>query len=207
MTGIPVAPGELVDIGYLNEVARTHYRKTTAKQVVNSIVETDLLNGEITIGAGALGASRAVRLTAWGDWLNFSGATQASPRFKIKLGATTLLDSNVIAGVWGSVNTRDPWRFVVEIANLGAANSQLSSIDGRLVIASAPLANFAYFTTGEGTVSIPSVAISSVPLFVLGQNTTAVDTTSAQALALTVTLPAANASLDVTLKGALVEIV
>jgi hypothetical protein len=202
MTGIPVTPGELVDTGYLNEVARAHYRKTTSKQVVNTVAETDLLNGEITIGAGAMSTNRAVRLTAWGDLAQSTGANIAWPRYKLKLGATTLIDTNVVAAVWASVGVRWGWRISAEILNLGATNSQWASIDARWS-AGVAAAGAATFTTGEGQLAITANNLA----YALGGNTSAIDTTVAQALALTVTLPTANATEDVTLKGAYVEIV
>src|SRR5690242_21569013 len=45
-------------------------RKTTAKDVVNSVAETDLLNGEITVAGGQIGATGKLILTAYGDCLN-----------------------------------------------------------------------------------------------------------------------------------------
>ena len=204
MTGIPVAPGELVDVGYLNEVARAHYRKTTTKQVVNTIAETDLLNGEVTIGAGVMGTSRTLRLTAWGDAVNNSGSTQVFPRLKLKLGATTLLDTGTLSGSWGGAAGRFSWRALAEVANLGAANSQWAWLSAQMRGALVNANTGAAFTTGEGNYG-GLATVNWVDL--TGGNSGAVDTTIAQALALTVILPAAGATLDMTLKGAFVEVV
>jgi hypothetical protein len=95
------------------------YRKTTSKQVVNTVTETDLLHGEITIAAGLMGTNGVLRFTAWGDQINNSGATQSTPRLKLKLGATTLLDTNVVAAVWSTNAARWGWRITVEIINQG----------------------------------------------------------------------------------------
>lgn len=184
------------------------YRKLTAKQVVNSVAETDLLNGEITIAANAIGASGILRLTAFGDWKQNSGASTDVPRFKLKLGATTLLDTSVFsAAVVGNNAGRAGWRIVVEIANLAAANSQWASLEGRIGYISSGAFNAAFFATGAGiTQTVMNSATSADTTHMLGGNSGAVDTTAAQALALTTTLPAANANLDLILKGGLVEI-
>jgi hypothetical protein len=82
------------------------YRKVTPKAVVNSIAETDLLNGEITIPAGLMGISGGIRLTMMGDCVNNSAATQAAPVFKLKLGATTILATAATAAMWAASATR-----------------------------------------------------------------------------------------------------
>jgi hypothetical protein len=209
MTGIPVAPGELVDVGYLNEVARAHYRKTTSKQVLNSVVETDLLNGEITIGAGAMSTNRILRLTARGDWTNNSAAARDVPRFKVKLGATTLLDTSITGAlVVGAGAFREPWRMDITIANLGATGSQWVQMNGAIAFVSAGVFGAAAFVTGNGTTTtLAGAAAAERNASYEGSNTTAVDTTIAQLLALTVINPTATATCDVTLAHAFVEIV
>ena len=64
--------GELVTAAIMNTYIRDAMayvvdRKVTSKTVNTTTTETDLLNGEITVAASALGASRALRLTARGD--------------------------------------------------------------------------------------------------------------------------------------------
>ena len=179
------------------------YRKVTAKQVVNSIAETDLLNGEITVGAGVLGTTGVLRLTAWGDAVNNSGAGQNFPRFKAKLGATTLIDSGVV-NQWLSSAARFMWRVSLEVMNLNAANSQWSTLIQDLGGPSIGATAAVGATTGEGNNNV-QVTINQGRI--VEANSTAVDTTASQVLAYTVTLPVANAALDWTLKGALVEVV
>jgi hypothetical protein len=178
------------------------YRKTTAKQVVNSVVETDLLNGEITVGAGVMGTNGVLRLTAWGDLINNTGGTVATPRFKLKLGATTLLDTNTIAAVWSTNAARWGWEISVKIINLGVANSQWATLLADIT-ANTTVGGAVTFTTGEGEFSAytPGAQWKAI-----GGTSGAVDTTVGQVLALTVTLATANALEDVTLKGALVEV-
>lgn len=199
---IPFSPGEVVAADELNELARAHWRKTTSTQVVSTVTETDLLNGEITIDAGAMATSRMLRLTAAGDWLNNTGSNQITPRFKLKLGATTLIDTATIASNWTSNAGRMGWHLLAEIKNLGATNSQwttlLMDMAGFFTGAGA-----ATFTTGEGVNEILAGNLAKL----VGGNSSAVDTTLAQALAFTVTLPVSNASCDVTLKTADIEVV
>jgi hypothetical protein len=199
---IPFATAEIVTPAEMNELARAHWRKTTAKQVVNTVTETDLLNGEITIDAGAMSTNRMLRLIAIGDLINNTAATQAAPRLKLKLGATTIIDTGALAASWATNAGRFGWEINCKIANLGAANSQWSSMLADMA-ASTAAAN-AVLTTGEGFYT----GMGGADLLrVTGGNSSAVDTTAAQALALTVILPVANAALDMTLKYASVEIV
>lgn len=186
------------------------YRKTTAKQVVNTTTETDLLNGEITIAANALGTTGMLRLTAFGDWKQFSGASVNSLVWKLKLGATTIIATTSGSAVITSNAGRFGWKVVAEIMNLGAANSQWTNYSGVVTTFDAQGNIQPPFTTGEGATQTSSASGSAQHSALItdeGGNATAVDTTASQALALTVTLPAANANLDVTLKGALVEII
>lgn len=176
------------------------YRKTTTKQVVNTTTETDLLNGEITIAGNAIGVNGVARLTAWGDLINNTGGTVASPRYKVKLGATTLIDTNIVAASWATASVRLGWRIVVEIMNLGTTGSQWVSFDAKW--AASTTTATATFTTGEGTLAYTGQNNA----YAIGTTSSSVDTTAAQALALTVTLPTANALEDVTLKGAIVEL-
>lgn len=208
MTTIPITTGELVDTTWLNQVTIGRYRKTSSKQVVNTITTTDLLNGEITIAAGALSTNRALRLTAYGDWVNDTGSTQDSPQFDLRLPPSsdptggTIFGTGTTSTVWVASASRMGWRIQAEIANLGAANSQWSSLlyEGSGFF-NAILAAFAtgngqvYASGGGGTVRGVAGAAN------------AIDTTVGLDLILAVTLPVASASLDVTLKGALVEIV
>ena len=190
------------DVQWVNQIT---YRKTSAKAVVNTVVETDLLNSEITVGAGVLGTSGVLRLTAWGDLVNNTGATQATPRFKLKLGATTIIDTSTVATVWATSVARWGWRIEAEIQNLGATNSQWANFLAACV-AGGVTGGANSFATGEGGII---VTVNNTLGFydARGGNSSAVDTTAAQTLALTVTNPVANAALDVTLKGALVEII
>lgn len=205
-TGLPVAPGELVECAdYLNRVSLARWRKTTSKQVVNTVSEADLLNGEITIGAGCMMTDRGLYLKAWGDGVNNTGATVTSPRFKLKLGSATLLDTDALANAFTTSATRRSWRIEAEILNT-AASSQWASLKGGAFIP-VPTANATGFATGEGAAVVFPITGSLGKFEFLGEAAATVDTTIANLLQLTVTLATANASHDVTLKGAIVELV
>jgi hypothetical protein len=179
------------------------YRKVTPKVVVNSIAEADLLNGEITVAGGLMGLNGGIRLTAFGDSINNSGVAQKAPNWKLKLGATTLIDTGTMVTTtsWATTPVRWGWRVQVEIMNLGTANSQAVKCN---VFHDGSLTNGQNsFTTGEG---IYSAATQTGLATALGYVTGAVDTTVAQVLALSMILPAASANLDMTLKAAIVEI-
>src|SRR3954452_23788589 len=68
-------------------------RKTTAKTVNTTVTETDLLNGEFNLSAGALGTTGKMRILAWGDCLNNTGAAVNMPRFRFKLGGNVFIDT------------------------------------------------------------------------------------------------------------------
>lgn len=199
------------DLEYATPLAApTTYRKTTAKTVNTTVAATDLLNGEITVAAGVMGTTGMVRLTAFGDYLQNSGGTAAPPRFQLVLGGTTLLDTGTTATANTASATRNAWRIVVEILNLGATNSQGSSFDMRLSHAGGSTANEAAFVTGEGFYqSVLSATGGTVKMSVaVGVNpSTAVDTATSKTLVLNVINGSANAAYETKLLGALVEII
>lgn len=200
MTGIPVAAGELVGIDYLNEVARAHWRKTSIKDVVNTTTETDLLNGEVTIDASAIGATSGLRLVAWGDLLtNTGGTTQVTPN--LVLGATSIWKDLIDGAASGMTNyftnntTRCPWRLVAELINQGATNVQF--LAGTLVFgfSGAPI-------SGIGK-AVPPAGTPPPPL-VLG-GSAAEDLTVAKVFAFKVALFPASVNLSMRLQGAYLQ--
>lgn len=186
------------------------YRKTTAKAVNNTVTATDLLNGEITIGAGALSVTGFMRFTAWGDFLQNSGATANLPNFQVVLGSTTLFDThlNNIASCDVSA-TRYGWRFSMELNAANATNAQVVVLTGSVVI---PIAtgsvsgSVSPWTTGVGNwFYLTNTGVSGLAIGA-GENTSAVDMTVAQALKLVVINSASNANYETKLYGALVEL-
>lgn len=186
------------------------YRKTTSKQVLNSVADTDLLNGEITIAASAIGATGLLRLTAAGDYINNSGAARIAQRFKLKLGATTLIDTGAPVGnAQAASATRFGWRVNATIWNT-ATNVQVVYFDAVVTVNDSGVASGVnnVFATGEGTVAyLGTVANTYSQVLYSGYNAGAVDTTSAQALVLSVVNPTATATYDTTLQAAIVEII
>jgi hypothetical protein len=185
------------------------YRKKTSKTVNTSVAATDLLNGEITIAAGLMGIDRLLRLTAWGDFLQ--NAAAAPPRFQVIFGGTTIFDTGTNGTVAANA-TRSGWRLVTEILNLGAANSQFSTIAGVLGILGGTTGTaYTAFTTGEGNyagVPIGASATNISKVLIDGVNpATAVDTSAAKLLELKVINGSASATYETKLLGALVEIV
>jgi|SRR5579862_4181490 len=203
--------GVTVDTGWQQPGASGFLRKVTAKDVSNTVIDTDLLNGEITIPANVLGLSGLLRLTAWGDWVQNSGASSDVPIFTLKLGATTLLKTNIVsAAVAAASASRYAWRICCEILNLGASNSQWATMNGSITYDSANASGEAIFMTGEGAVVSLGANAGAKPGIAMfeGANSGAVDTTLAagNALVLSVINPTAT-TCDTKLYGAVIEIV
>lgn len=179
----------------------TSYRKVTSKTVNNTVAATDLLNGEITIGAGVMGTTKMCRLTAFGDLLNNASGAQA--RFQLVFGGTTLFDT----GAWGAITPsagRTGWKIVVEILNVNSASAQASTFDLRAGQPATPgTQQSGAFTTGQGVVEVQGLGFRA-----LGTSpSSALDTSTSKALVLNVINAAASASCETRLFGALVEIV
>lgn len=186
----------------------TTYRKTTAKQVLNTVTETDLLNGEITLAAGVLGTTKVAKIDLWGDWVQNTGGTALVPTFKLKLGATTLIAWQTSTYNVANSATRYAWQYAALIAAQNATNAQTCSLTGYLTSASVVgTANQdTTLTTGEGVQSAVLGANGHAMAQVSAYNSATVDTTQAQALTFTTTNASSTATYDVTLRGALVVI-
>lgn len=210
--GIPIAVGELIEAATINTWARGYLRKTTSKAVNTSTTATDLLNGEFTLPAGAMGTDKIVRLTAWGDWKQNAAAVKDIPTFRLLLGGTTLIDTgNLGTANAEQIATRYGWRIQCEIQNLGATNSQQAYFSGLihyLADNAGPLQNA--FNTGNGVVTFPSVSgpgSSAVTIYDGGNTGLTVDTTVACAVVLNVVNAFSNANYETKLYGALCEVI
>lgn len=192
-------PGTWIQVG---SAGVTTYRKTTAKTVNTTTAATDLLNGEITIGAGVMGTTGVLRLTAEGDYLNNTGSILDGFRFQLVFGGTTLLDTGVCnaAQTVTASASRFGWGITAIIRNLGAANSQWAKIESTLPYVPNSVGVSA-FTTGEGRYWTDTNGG-----WFEGGNTGAVDTSAAKLLELKVINGSASASCETKLYGALVEI-
>jgi hypothetical protein len=187
-------------------VAGTTYRKTTAKAVNTTTAGTDLLNGEITVGAGVLGTTGVLRLTAFGDWLQNSGGAAAAPRFQLVLGGTTIFDTGALAVTFANNASRFGWEINAKIVNTGSASAQASTFNVILTTGNGPSgAITTTFTVGEGNIEIAS-GFQTVRGQAANPSTT-VNTAASAALALNVINGSASATYETKLIGALVEVV
>lgn len=188
--------------------AGAQFKKTSSKLVkgdIDGVTETDLFAGSFTVSAGLLGTTGIARISAVGDYLQNIGGTSAAFRFKLKLGGTTILDSGTCgATAMAAAATRGLWEIEATIRNLGTANSQWVRLKGRLVNPSgwnvvagaAPTTGAgAYWSGGGASHAFLDMALSS-----------AIDTSASKLLELTVILPSTNASCEIKLYEAAVEI-
>lgn len=176
---------------YLYDQVGVRYRKVTEKDVVNTVTETDLLNGEITIAAGVMSTNRMLQASLLIDYLNNTGGNQ-DIALAIKLGGTTLWSD--LTSMTTSASRRALW-LNIKIMNLNSASVQF-------------LSGFYSFsaeggaTTGLGDLNAQAPRQSAIA----SNGTVAVNTAVAQAFVVTATHGTANASLSCRLKSALVEV-
>lgn len=210
----PVAANEVVAFAYDGALWRLvdpllpisePFNKTTSKTVNTTTADTDLLNGELTVAAAALGTNRRFVLRAWGDWLHNIAATSISaPRWKVKLGAaaTLVLDSGVGTASLSPSATRQPWEIEVQIKNIGATGVQKVTFKLWLYYNVDDNSGWrSTFSTGRGRiVSLSGGADSTVLGY--GANAGAIDTTAAMAVQLVVANPNAGAAYETKLEGA-----
>lgn len=181
----------------------TFFRKTTAKAVNNTTTATDLLNGEITIPAGTIGATGRLWFEASGDFLQNVGSAEPTMRFQFLLGGTTIFDTNVGPNI-GTGATRGGWHIICIVQNT-ATNAQVSYISHDIEAPGSFAAGQANFVTGTGMGIVTGTAAPGL-LVGNGHNTTAIDTTASCALVLNVINGFANASYETKLFAAYVQI-
>ena len=167
----------------------TKYSKITEKDVNTTVTKTDLLNGEITIGANALSSSGAIVIDCGGKFKNDTGATRKLT-LELKLGSTVLWDSNASDNINQSSVIR-AWHFKCAIQSLGATNSQRGS--GIFLLCDTNAAA----TTGTGHIGANDQLFAAFET-VAGTE----DMTSSKALTLSVTLSASSADLSMQLEHA-----
>lgn len=200
MTGIPVAPGELCDTTCINEWVRTHYRLGTQAAISNTSALTDLLNGGVTIGAGAMSTNKTLRLLAKVSVVN-TLATESLPRFQLTLGGATLIDTSGPSG--GLLTGASSFLVEALITNVATA-SQVYSLKVHGAGAFAAVSN--PFLTGNGNYAVGGTGNLLATAFGIGSGST-VNTALAQALALNIKFNVASTSLSATLLDAFVEVV
>lgn len=188
-----------------------NYPKATSKTVNTTTSATDLLNGEITIAAGAIGTTGTLRFTATGDYLNNSGGSVALPRFQLVFGGTTLIDTGVGGTMAVTAGTgRGRWKVTASVAAANATNAQSTDFSLEIAVGTAfATADGGGFTTGQGFYQdFTSGGSHSGLAAAWGANpATAVDTTAPCALLLNVINGSANAAYETKLFAALAEII
>jgi hypothetical protein len=179
----------------INVIPPTFYPKVTQKDVVNTVTETDLLNGEITIEAGKLVSGKILRARLLLDVLNNTGSGQAEQRFKVKLGGTLLIDTGAdwSAATFGTGATR-----LVEWIDLEIHGKGSSSQFARLTIKFAN-ANEAATGIGDGRNLGEGVFETN--------GDPGIDMTVARLLEVTVINPVASANFSTRLQSAYAEVV
>ena len=215
---ITLLPGQAVSIAsdgvggwyVISPLQSLTYRKSSSTTVTNTVTETDLLGGAITIPANAMGTTKVLQFQAAGDWVQNSGGNLAAPRFKLILGATTLIDTGA-PGSPATISsaTRYAWNVSATISELSATNSQSVSFQLNLTTQTGNVPTTAFaLTTGEGLLTtVAGAAAGPGVMNVNAWNSTAVDTTAAQALKLTVILPSASANVNMVCYNALAQII
>lgn len=173
-------------------LAPTILSKSTQKDVVNTVAETDLLNSEFLIPANALGPNGFMLVALSGDYLNNSGSARAL-QLRLKIGGSNLWDGGTATAMPVSGNRRG-WTALLRVWNTGASGSQ----------------------AGAGVISFGSAAVA--PPFGWGVldttggigggvgGTCLEDTSTARALRFTCQHGVANASLSMRLNQADVAI-
>lgn len=174
----------------------TVLRKTTEKDVVNTVALTDLLNAEVTIPAAAMTSGGRLRLVAAGDYLNNSGVTKGL-RLRVRLGGTTLWDATSSGTIIPTDANRCAWTLTLIIQALGSTIAQRAS--GLFVLG---YANVGAAATGTGGMAGgPSIL---APF--LGVASTLDMVAASRAVTFEAAHSAAHASTSIRLEHAYVEV-
>jgi hypothetical protein len=166
--------------GTSSNAANVVSRNSAPSTVVNTAAETPIFS--YNMPAGLLGTDRTLQVQLMGDLLNNSGANQ-SITFRVAVGGVTVYGD--FTGAIATSASRRPWNWILNFANLGAANQNYLS--GTLMLGVAGNA-----TTGLGDIGAAGfreVAVASAGAL-------AFDTAAAQTIAVFAQLSAANAALD-----------
>jgi len=161
----------------------------------NTTAETTLYTKSIP--AGIMGIDKVLRLTMKGVVQHNGPAGTDTLSWRVKFGGTTIINAQDSFGnaINGKVN---PWKIVVEIANLGAANQQWVDLAGAML-----KCDSGAITTGQG--GGQNNGGSSI-LLATGNGIQAIDTTIAQTLAITGQWSVANVQLSFTTNHCLLEL-
>jgi hypothetical protein len=179
---------ELVTAPHLNEqirdnmleVTRIYARATATVDVVSTAAETTFFTQ--SIGGNDMETDRMLRLTSIGDFLHFNGANDEIV-VRLKFGGFTFAAEVVNTQTLPA--TRGEFKIEAIVANLGASNSQRTSL------------NWLHYRP-DGTAYSQLAVADAVGT---------VDTTSAQTLALTAQWSAASANNSFRQRYAVLELV
>lgn len=170
-------------------------RASGTTDVANTASETAIFSHSVT---GALmSTDKMLRLTVLGDYL-YNNVADQTVTMRVKFGGTTYVQAAAASNVLGA--DRKPWVLHVDVANLGANNSQMIVAD--LLTADA---DTAAPTTGIGLLDLRQAALGAG---VVGITTLAtVDTSTAQTLEVSVQWSAASANNSFRKRFAVLELV
>lgn len=175
-----VSPGTLG-----GETGSTLNRATTAVNIDNDASETTIYS--YTIPANTLDADGELRLKILSEFLNNTG-TGRGYTLKFKLGGSTVVEYTTGSTAFGSTATRRVFTILVHVSQTGATNSQILSVEH---YAASTSGIFGTLTTGVGLTMSNAVNVG-----IWNSGALSVDMTASQTLEVTVTLSAANASLE-----------
>lgn len=184
----------------------TILRKTTTKSVANTVVPTDLFNGEFTIPA--LTTTNIVRGTAQGDYLQNQGGGVTTNAFRLQLifGGTTLFDTGAPGFALRDIANRNGWRLDFLIANQNSQNIQACNFNLTGSNQSGNAATFAVMTIGEGNYGIYQGSTNFSHMNAYAYNSGGINTSIAQGIQFVVINPTANANVQYVLNSAMIEI-
>lgn len=193
MAGTPHVAGTVVNAADLNDRTKVYDRVTTTVDVVSTVADTQLYAK--VIGAGHMSSDRMLRLTLLGDYLhNATAGDTISLNFRLGGGAYVMTDSSNLGNSLSA--TRQAWRLVFEVVNLGSASSQYQSVH-------AVLGN----TAGTASTGIGDISGANSHHGMLGvASLSAVDTTIAQTLQVTAQWSASSASNSFRMRYAVLEL-
>jgi len=175
--------------------AGTTYSKVTTKTVTNTTGLTDLLNGEIIIGAAKMTSTGSIKLRAGGTlFQNVSAGVGRQLRLQLALGATVIWDATSGGSVVLQDSGTSGWHFEAVIIGTGTGQRTtgffiLDRMDGN-------------------SASVGNGGLNTTPGLLAGFHGigSAVDMTVAETLTLSVALGTASANYTMTLNEALVEV-
>lgn len=167
-------------------------RNATLIDVTATAAETDIYS--FLVPGGTILASGMLRLTLHGDLLSNNGADTF--RVRAYFGGTLLYDD--VSNMGAGVARRMPWRWAVELENLGVTNSQFS-----VMVLDEPDTDQPAPASGIGDVNFNSPTLLGGALG-LGAPI-AIDTSTAQTLRVTVTNGTASANMSWRKRYAILE--